>query len=295
VSYASILASLFGKRPLWLYEIRNGSARFLRTSRSNADFIETDFDLFDALDVFDTEDVFARRWKKSGIRHSGFDRSASIARSEVEITLPRSDATALSFVNRTSDRPAFVTIYHQFLNDTDNERVVKFRGRVVTARAGRELVRLTCEGGMTKLRDKALPAVIQGPCQNVLYTSVGEFGCRVNIEDWTTAGVCSAFVGRTVTCAEAAGEADGYFDGGVLRFDGEHQQIIKHTGDQLVLAARFPALASFLASASPSVANVDVAPGCRLTRANCASFNNLDNFFGFPHADESPYDGKTLY
>jgi hypothetical protein len=295
MSYLSSLIARFGKRPIWLYLVQNGSNVFFRTSRANADFVEEGLDFFDDLDFFAESDFFDRTWSASGIQHARFDRSSMIPRSEVPVTIPRTDAAGAAFVGGVSDDEGSVTIFHEFLNDADSERVVKFRGRVVAVQEQREVVSLTCESGMTTLRDKALAAVIQGPCQNVVYTSVGDYGCRLNFDDWAATGACTSLVGRTVTCAAAADRADGYYSGGILRFDGRNRQILRHTGSELVLMSSFPALSQFLASASPSVAEIQIAPGCRLTRSNCQQFNNLLNFFGFPWADESPYDGRTLY
>lgn len=274
MSYASFLALVQGKRPMWLYEFtRLGET--VRFARSGTDVA-----------------ALSHTWTAKVITHTRFIRTSQINRARTEFVLPQSDAWARQFLAGGAYTANSVTVYHGFLNDPDAEWVVRFRGRVTGAKAGFTRVLLQAENKMTELRREARPAVAQVPCRHALYSS----GCGVNIADFETAATLTAFSGRTATVTEAADQPNGYYAGGVITYNGIRQAIARHSGSSLTLFGPIQGLAADLAAASPSELAVQLAPGCNLSRSQCnGRFDNLVNFGGFPWMDETPFDGKKLF
>ncbi|WP_157792066.1 phage BR0599 family protein [Pseudorhodobacter sp. MZDSW-24AT] len=100
----------------------------------------------------------------------------------------------------------------------------------------------------------------------------------------------TAASGNALTILEAAGQPDGWFRGGVLRFGAQLGFITDHIGTTLTLSRPMPEFAAALATpevnpetGDPIPLVADIASGCELRAATCtAKFGNLANFGGFP-------------
>lgn len=295
MSYADRLSSVFGKRPIWLYHfVKDETERFF-TSRAT-DYTEDLTDWFDQVDVFVGEDFFTRVWKSVPVAHTRFRVTSTIGRAETEILFPQSNEWVQTYVTPggLGYEDNTVTVYHEFTNDPDQERLAKYRGRAIATRRKLNYTYLVCENRVTELRRKGLSAVIQRPCRHALYHSKDGLGCNLNIEDFQVDGVATALSDTLVSVAEAGNQEDSYYAGGVLTFNGSSQLILSHTGTTLVLLGPIPGLQD--AIDGEGSAEVKMAPGCNLTRATCAEkFNNLDNFGGFPWIDDNPFSGRLIY
>lgn len=292
MSYASILNDVFGKRPAWLYHFKkDGEDRFY-TSRSKS-YSDPDVDFFEQLDFFQGDDALNRIWVSTPIFQSKITSTSAIGRAETTFTFPQTDVWAQSYITDNGYEDNEVMVYHVFLNDGDLEKSLRFRGRVIAVQPALTRIVLKAENRFTELRRKGLSTVIQRPCRHSLYHSRGGYGCGLNIADFEASGTLTALSGNTATVAAASSQADGYYSGGVFTWNGKRQFIVRHTGSTLVLLGPIPGLAAAQALGNQPVS---IAPGCDLSRATCNSkFNNLANFGGFPWADETPYDGKTLF
>jgi uncharacterized phage protein (TIGR02218 family) len=279
VSYASLITTVFGKRPIWLYELNvNGSTYYLTSAAE--DYVDED----------------ARTWVSTAISHTRFRVTSAIGRAETQLVMPQSNPIAQEFVDDTGYEDNYVKIYHEFQDQTPKARVQKFVGRVIAGRPVFTRITLLAENRMTEMRRKGLAAVIQRPCRHALYHTKDGYGCGLNIANWQVSGSLTALgTGNTVATVSAASSfATGYFSGGVLTWNGKRQMIVRHTGSSLRLLAPVFGLAEALAASNPQ--SVQIAPGCNLTRNTCSSrFNNLANFGGFPWIDETPFDGKTIF
>ena len=291
MSFSNVLSSVFGKRPIWLYRLtKDGNERFY-TSR-NSNYEETTHDFFDTQNVFGSEitDFFSRVWVSSPLFQTRIRNTSAIGRAETDLTFPQTNTWAQEYVDENSYSDNTVVIYQLFTNDPDLEKQLRFRGRVIATQAMLTRITLTCENRFTEMRQKALAQVIQRPCRHSLYHSVG---CTLNIADFQTDGTITNIDELDLTVSEASAQADAYYSGGIVEWEGKYQQITKHSGSTLTLLAPIPGLVAAQAGGNQSV---KIAPGCTLSRATCNDrFNNLANFGGFPWADETPYDGKTLF
>lgn len=277
MSYATTLASVFGKRPIWLYEFTRGAETARFTSAAE--------------DYTDSDSVV---WTSAAVSHTRFRRTGAIERASTDIIFPQSNSWAQVYRDDRGYEDNSVTIYHEFKDKSPRERVIKYRGRVIATKPMLTRLILVAENRFTELRRKGLSAVIQKPCRHALYHSKDGYGCNLNLTDWQVEGTLTAYSNKVATVSEAASQPDGYYSGGILEYDSKKQFIVRHSGSSLTLLAPVPGLLDDLTLYGSLP--VDIAPGCTLTREVCNDrFGNLANFGGFPWADETPYDGKTIF
>ncbi|PJF07754.1 hypothetical protein CUR21_18465 [Pseudorhodobacter sp. MZDSW-24AT] len=136
------------------------------------------------------------------------------------------------------------------------------------------------------LRRAGVRAKYQRLCRHALYGR----GCGLDIGFHWQTGTVTAASGNALTILEAAGQPDGWFRGGVLRFGAQLGFITDHIGTTLTLSRPMPEFAAALATpevnpetGDPIPLVADIASGCELRAATCtAKFGNLANFGGFP-------------
>ncbi len=288
MTYSAIHSLLSGKRPVWLYRIEFGGTWKFYAASATA-YEQTDHDIFDFPDLFDTEDLFVLKWAASPIRHTRIERTTELEKSNVRLVLPRTDPLVQVIRDDLGWTDTEVRILHTYRNDGDAERQIKFIGRVVGVVSGIVAATLDCEHSLTTTRRKALSAVVQRPCRHALYHG----GCGLSLAAFQVAGTATALTGAVVTVTEAATQADGYYSGGIMSFGGRLQLITKHAGSALTLLSDLDGLADEISTSG--TAAVLIAPGCDQTMTTCAGrFGNLDNFGGFPWIDENPFDGRRI-
>jgi len=291
MSYSAFNALVSGKRPVWLYYMRKGATEVYLTS-SGEDFNAATPDFFIGDDFFAEEDgdAFTQIWTATPMTRTAIRVTSAIGRAEVKIVMPQSHEFARLFIGDPGYEDNEVVIYHTYTNDPDAEVVTKFRGRVVETRAFWKTITLACENRFTAMRNKALPEVVQRPCRHALYNQ----GCNLNIADWEIPGTATDYTAPVLTVTEAGEQADGYFSGGIVTWNGNRQFIIKHSGTSLTLLAALPGLSDDIDASGSSY--VSIAPGCNLSMATCKDrFDNLDNYGGFPWMSDSPWDGRNPF
>lgn len=272
MTYAAYQAKVFGKKPVWLYEITIG-ATTTRWTSGRSDYTYS-----------------ANTYTKEAIKHGRVPLTTLTNRAEVLVDFPATNATAQALRDGTGIEGATIIIRHGYANDLDQEFVVRFRGRVVGTTPMIGGIILRCENEFTRLRRKALPAVMQRPCRHALYHG----GCGLAIGDFETAATATDWTSPVLMVTEASGQADGYYDGGIVTFGSRRQMIRRHVGTSLTLLAPLVGVADEI-TANGSAA-VDIAPGCDLTIATCNSkFSNSENFGGFDRMTDSPFDGRNPF
>lgn len=221
-----------------------------------------------------------------GLKRGRLGQSESSSRNDLDITAPASFSLSQWFASGVPTEPIYVTLRRVRVSD----------GAAVTLWAGvlgglRETI------SSMQLRGQSLSAALgalgprrawQVACPYALYS----VECGVNREDFRVAATLTAGNGYVVSAAAFAGFADGYFDGGYVRWNVganiEHRWIVKHIGTDLML----------LTPASAGVgASVDALPGCDHSIATCdAKFSNAANYGGqhsLPKQD--PFDGRATF
>ncbi len=225
-------------------------------------------------------------------------QTSEIERGRLELTWPLSHPFARRFLAPLGNTPVTLTIFRgheQVLGET----VAHWKGRVVGAEVEGVRILLNCESVFSTLRRAGVRAKYQRLCRHALYGR----GCGLDIGFHWQTGTVTAVSGNALTIPEAAGQPDGWFRGGVLRFGAQLGFITGHVGTTLTLSRPMPELAAALAAPEvdpetddPLPVVADIAPGCDLRASTCAAkFGNLANFGGFPEIPgRNPFGGSSI-
>jgi len=285
MSYDSIEASTAEGRPYYLYQFIEGAEVWRFTSRPE-----------DWLSAGSGGETIV--WQAAAVAHGDVVQTSEIERGRLELTWPLSHPFARRFLAPLGNTPMTLTIFRgheQVLGET----VAHWKGRVVGAEVEGVRILLNCESVFSTLRRAGVRAKYQRLCRHALFGR----GCGLDIAlHWQT-GTVTAASGSTVTIPEAAAQPDGWFRGGVLRFGTQLGFITGHAGAALTLSRPIPELAAALAApeidpvtGAPLPVLADIAPGCDLRAATCATkFGNVLNFGGFPEIPgRNPFGGSSI-
>ena len=285
MTYAILESSVAEGRPYYLYQFVEGTQVWRFTSRSEA-WTSVGSDGDEIL------------WDPAAISHGDVVQTSEIERGRLDLTWPLSHRFARRFLAPLGNQAVTLTIFRGH-EQVPGETVAHWKGRVVGAEAEGQRILLAAESVFSTLRRAGVRAKYQRLCRHALYGR----GCGLDIVLHWQAGTVTAVAGTTVTVPEAAAAAEGWYRGGVLRFDTQLGFVIGQTGAVLTLARPMPELAATLAApevdpttGTPLPALVDLAPGCDLRAATCAEkFGNLLNFGGFPEIPgRNPFGGTSI-
>lgn len=271
MSYLTQLQEKYGRRPIWLYDFTIGAT----THRLCANAGGYTYN--------------GNTYITTPLVHSKIPISVSTNRANVNIELPASNTVARSLLGDLGIVDTELRILQGFRDDPAQEFVTMFVGRVANIEPTKTRIRMTIENEMTTLNRKAIPAVMQRPCRHVVYHGA----CGLTLASFQSAATATAYDGSVVTSADAAGQANDYYSGGVLTFNGTPQMVVKHKGNKLTMLGVVPGLEESIATNGNAA--IMLAPGCDLTRQTCkARFNNLDNYGGFPWMGDNPFSGRSI-
>jgi uncharacterized phage protein (TIGR02218 family) len=285
MTYDTIEASTAEGRPYYLYQFIEGAEVWRFTSRPE-----------DWLSAGSGGDTIV--WQAAAVAHGDVVQTSEIERGRLELTWPLSNPFARRFLAPLGNTPMTLTIFRgheQVLGET----VAHWKGRVVGAEVEGVRILLTCESVFSTLRRAGVRAKYQRLCRHALFGR----GCGLDIAlHWQT-GTVTSVSGATLIMPEAAAQPGGWFRGGVLRFGTQLGFITGHAGAALTLSRPMPDLAAALAApeidpvtGAPLPALADIAPGCDLRAATCATkFGNVLNFGGFPEIPgRNPFGGSSI-
>jgi hypothetical protein len=292
MAFADFVARVFGKTAVWVYRIEVPGETFHLTGwvydgqelgwTAGADRPNTDYP---AGVVFD----FA------GINRGEIIETTAASRSEIWISLPTSHPAMVAA--RAWDEPEQigVTIWVTYLQDPDEEYVLRFAGRVTSIEPGKVLSRLICDDAKSEMDRASAAQVASVNCRHTHYfTEADGTGCTLDLADWQQAATVTAVTGKALTIALAAMQPDGTYRLGILEIDGVEFLIASHVGTTVTLDRVVPGLATAVAGGPVDVL---IAPGCDLTATTCRDrFDNVLNFGGLPGMDrgETPFDGRSI-
>lgn len=292
MSWGIWAAKLFGAKPVYLYRVTKDSNVKYYTSRStdiSATPAAHTVDFFEPDDFFSRIDFFAETFKAEPVLHSAIAATAKESKKLVTVKFSQTDAFAQRFIGPLGIATTGMTIWHGFENDPDGEYLRMFLGEMLLVKPTWKTVALVCEDFSSAMKDKGLTDIMQRPCRHALY-----FGkCTLNLADYENAGTASAMTTTVVTVAEAAGQADGYYAGGIISYGGALQLITGHTGASLTVLGSVGDLQADIATSGPQT--VAIAPGCNRSMSDCdTKFSNSANFGGFKEMTDSPFDGRSV-
>jgi hypothetical protein len=294
MTFAASQAKKSGKRPVWLFRFIVGSEVWSVTKRG-ASLRGNPGHTTDA-GAPDEDYIATQDWTPIVIDNGEIAQSSDAERQEFEITLATANVVGQSIMDYKGTADIQVKVWQTYLDDPDQEYVVKFSGRVRNFKAGILLTTLFCDDGLTDMDFNANPVVIQQPCPHCPYFTDPDDpdapGCRLDPDDFKVAATVSAISRKTVTIAEAALSADGEYTYGLLIYGSTEIWIESHFGDQITIEARNVALETALLGGP---VDVFIAPGCDGSMSRCdGRFSNRLNRLGFDLIKDTPFDGRSL-
>lgn len=253
MSYIATDRSVQDGEPIYKFHFAIGSSNFRFTSV--------------AFEVSDSNGTYT----PVAIRASEVNQTSDLAKGTLSVTLPRTNSLAAEFLGKVPEQTTSLTIYRGF-SETDNVNdQVWWKGRVISATADGDLVKLDCENVFTSMRRPGLRARFQKGCRHALYSEA----CGVDQSSFQDSVSITGVTDLTVTISGGS-SADGYYAGGVIEVGGAKRYVLKHQGSVLTLFYPFNDLSV------PTSATVS--PGCAHNVEACRDkFNNLLNYGGFPY------------
>ena len=282
MSYKSILATVFGKRPVWLYQITLGADVHYLTTRSGG--------VTTPIGKPNVSFTAATTWTPTPLHRGKINQTGNLLEAEMEISLPASLPIAAALVADVSFNVATIRVWHGFENDPDGEFVQRFEGRITKIRTGADWVKIGCENDETVAKRPAGSVVIQRPCRRVVYEPLT--GCPVDFNAQAVPATITAKSGLLLTFTETIAHDDGWYSNGRIKFGGVTQMITNHTATQFRILADIPAIDVEIAASGS--ASVQIARGCRNIVEDCVYFGAHLDFGGFQYMTESPFDGRLL-
>ena len=178
---------------------------------------------------------------------------------------------ALLFDGFPPESPVILTILRLHITDVDVETVTIWTGRVRGAAWEENKAVLTCDNLAATLNKTGPRLQFQYMCNHVLYgdrCGVAEASFSANVVLYSASGI-------HLYSVAIDSYADGWFDGGYVRFNNEYRMITSHVGEHITITVPF--------SQIMSDATVRISAGCSHTFDTCVSkFANYRRYGGYP-------------
>lgn len=224
-------------------------------------------------------------WASTAMTDSGVRQNGEAASESLTIDGPNSIGPAVLFTNSAPPGELSVEILTKHVDDNDLQ--VVYVGEVMQCNfplPGQ--ARLTCQSLSATMRRTGLRLTYQRACPFVLYDVLT---CKVAESAWQLSGTVASIDGYTISVPALASVPDNKLAGGFLRWSdveglSRTLTIERQTGGTLVM---FDDTSDLYPGAT-----VYALPGCARTTDACKSFNNIENYGGFPYMPgRSPFDG----
>lgn len=220
------------------------------------------------------------------IGREDMQQTKELHKSPLEILVPRTSELSLLYLAGNPEHITTITVFRMHLAAEDGP-IVCWKGRVVSVDwSDNVAAKLSCESVFTSLKRPGLRARYQRMCRHALYSDQ----CGVDKAAYAVSGTVGNVTdnGRTVEVAEASGEDDGWFTGGMIQTpSGAYLFITGHQGAALTLSRP--------CSLAPDD-EVTIYPGCGRNRETCKDkFDNILSFGGWPWIPpRNPFDGRSI-
>ncbi|QTP59531.1 hypothetical protein HNO53_12885 [Billgrantia antri] len=194
---------------------------------------------------------------------------------DLEIEVSADNEVVQLFKNATPDATVTVKVsrvvgdeLHPYF--TGNVAGVSFSAQIgATARAS-----ITCSSIISKLSTSGLNYTFSAGCNHLLYSNE----CGLKFSDWADTVTVEAMSNRgfTIQAESLKGKPDKHYVSGLCEFNGIYAMISGYdpTAGTITLFAPITGIAV------GSI--IKAAKGCNRSLNACVSFNNEDNFYGFP-------------
>lgn len=270
MTYDALETSSHSGNPIELYEFRSGVITWRYTSADQAVVYN------------------GQTYQPISIRRSDIASSTELNKSGMDIQVPRDNPVAQLFQQQPPGNVVSVTAYRQ--HRSDGETVAFWVGRILAASWPGITAVLRSESIATSVKRMGLRRKCGAGCPHVLYGP----GCHVNQLTYKTTDAVAAIAGNQITVPAAAGQANGYYDGGFVYWQTgagviDYRMIDSHAGD--VLTLMFPV------NGLPVGDSVDIYPGCNRTLDDCENkYGNHEEYGGWPFGPAiNPFNGTSLF
>lgn len=259
-----------------LFRITEGDAVYSFTS-SNEDEprgIELLTESGDVLSLEDGTPLLAEELEVFASRIVGrgeFKDTSNFLKDTVDLSFPIRDTLAQHFLQSPIDYAARIECF-----SLDDAGVLRnaWRGTLTDVKPDSQgQCKLVFNSLFASNRTAGTRPVFQRNCRHNVYGP----GCGVKFDDFKVAGNVTdlSSTGLVITCDEAALQADGYYNAGVVVMpDGTKRYIRSHVGNKLTLIRYSPSLVEAWNDSGATSVPVFIAPGC------AQSFNWCLNVFG---------------
>lgn len=230
----------------------------------------------------------AETYDPANIGRAGITSKGELSKANLDVRIALDHPLAVALLSSWAETTTTLTVFSKRTSGTDTI----WKGRLANIVPEDANVRMVFESIYTSMRRPGLRARFLKSCRHPLYGR----GCFVDPADFAVAATISAIAGLVVTSPEAAGEANGYFTGGMIAApDGTLTYISSHIGTSLTLNRISSSLASAFADEGAGLA-VTIYPGCDHSYATCAAkFSNDDNYGGFDYIPtKNPMGGSSI-
>lgn len=240
-----------------------------------------------ASSAYDVMTPDGKLWTACPISHSGVKQTGEVATDGLTINCPTAIAPAQIYMLTPPSADVNVTIFQK--DEADGEYVAIYVGEVkqVNPQSPVACV-ITCETLSASLDREGLRIGWQRSCPYALYDSLT---CKVNKALYAVPAVITAIDGFNVTVSGAISPSiyvGGFFEWLDPVKGMEYRGIEAQSGNVLLVFGTTIDLYVGL--------SVTLYRGCDRSPAACASFNNFDNYGGFPAMPgKSPFDGDPVF
>ena len=222
------------------------------------------------------------------MKRGGFEQKNEISKSDMEVGIPIDHDLAVLLLTSYNEEVMSLTVF----TNTSGTINTTWKGRLASIKPTDSELTLVFESIFTSLRRPGLRARYLKSCRHALYGR----GCTLDPEDFAVAGTVTALSGATLTVTEAAGYANGYFTGGMVRSPGGFlSYVVGHAGTQVTIQRVGYSLAKSWADTGSGML-VNLYPGCDHSRGTCNSkFSNGLNYGGFDWIpSKNPMGGSSI-
>jgi len=276
MSFLSRENSIFGGRPITLYEFQRGLTRW---SYTNADRVQ----------VFQT-----RTFSVIAISDDGRRRTGEASADSITVVVPWNNPVARLYRGAPPSAEVSLTIWDLHHGEPDYR--VGWTGSIQGVRyPSPERAEIICLSMGATLDRPGLWLGYERLCPYDVYGPIiAGVGCGVSPALYAVDATIQSMTTETISSGTFDAPEDGYFDGGYVEWpigngETEHRGVVKHVGSVLTLLGGTDGLLVGQAVAAY--------PGCDKTIGLCHSrFGNDLQHGGCPHMPgKSPFDGNPIW
>lgn len=209
------------------------------------------------------------------IRRSELSDSYDVEDGKMDVWLSKSSEVGSLFLGLAPTELPFITVVRGHLTEGTNDvaledSVVIFSGKIANPSYGESEVKLGCTSLALGLKSAGLRRKFSGSCPHFLYKGACGVDKATHTISATITGIASEVLSLDITPQDV-----GYYNGGLIAFQGQFRMITTYQGGQNVVM-----LAPLSGAEIGDV--VEISAGCDHTKETCRDrFDNLDRFGGW--------------